>query len=380
MAGGGVGQRACNRIEDPDERRDERIRILRFERAIRRVEHRDRIGIDLRDAADDLAHRSHDHRRGKAASRDVADREHDASVGEPQRVVPIAAELLAIAGGDVDPVERNAGNLGQRNRQGGALKLRRDLAFAFVEPRVLDCDRGAFGQLFEERQVVVAVAARRLGPKRDERTDRPASGTQRNRHRGTRRELAEYGQQIGSRGSFDELLADFANDIRPIRPENRSDIGFDVWIVVVTAEKTLDEARLFRVRMNDGDGLEPAGLVEEIDRSPIAELRYDDREQAVERRLQIERFGEHLAGLRKKGEALTLSLVIVDIGADSKPALRSRRGFDRRDVHGEPAVLAVGTAQSQLELKGCEALHPVSHGLPRSPKIFSIDGRRPLLL
>ena len=112
---------------------------------------------------------------GKAASRDVADREHDASVGEPQRVVPIAAKLLAIAGGDVDPVERNARNLGQRNRQGGALKLRGDLAFAFVEPRVLDRDGGAFGQLFEERQVVVAVAARRLGPKRNQRTDRPAA-------------------------------------------------------------------------------------------------------------------------------------------------------------------------------------------------------------
>ena len=80
------------------------------------------------------------------------------------------------------------------------------------------------------------------------------------------------------------------------------------------------------------------------------------------------------------GEALTLSLVIVDIGADSKPALRFRRGFNRRDLHGEPAVFTVGTAQSQLELKGCEALNPVSHGLPRSPKIFSIDGRRPLLL
>jgi hypothetical protein len=191
-----------------------------------------------------------------------------------------------------------------------------------VEPCVLDCDRGAFGQLLEEREIFVAVAARRFGPERDERTDRAAVRAKWNRYRGSRRELADNGQQIGSRRPFDQLVADFTHDIRPRRLEDRDDIGFDDWIVVVTAEKTLHEAHLLRIGMNDGEGLEAAGLIEEIDRRPIAELRYDDRQKPVERRLQIERFGEHLAGLREERKALTLALVIVDIGADPEPALR----------------------------------------------------------
>jgi hypothetical protein len=53
--------------------------------------------------------------------------------------------------------------------------------------------------------------------------------------------------------------------------------------------------------MNRGNGLEPVPFIQQIDRGPVTELWDNDFQQAMERRLQIQRFCERFAGLSQEG-------------------------------------------------------------------------------
>ena len=352
MPRGGVRERPRDGIEHADERGDERVGILRLQRAVGGIEDRDRIGVDLRDAAHHLPHGRHDHRGGQSAAGHVADRDHDASVVEAQRVVPVAAQQLAIARGHVHAVEVDALDLRQRDGQRRALKLGGGLALALVEPRVLDGDGGALRQLFEQRQIGVVVAARRLRPVGHQRPDRAPVRAQRDRDRRARRQLANHRQQRWRRGLVEQLGLHVADDHGAAGAQRRRDGRFVARIVVVAPDQALDEPRLVGVGVDRGDGLQAVVVVEEIDRRPVAEVGHDDREQPVERGLQIERLRQHLAGLREKRELLSLALVVVDVGADAEPAGRlAMRVVNRRHREPEPAIHSVGAPQSQLEIE-----------------------------
>ena len=138
-------------VEYADEGRNERIRMLGLQRAICGVEHRDRIWVNLRHAADHLSHRRHYHGGGETRARDVPYRNDDPPVAEAQGVVPIAAEQLAIVRGDIDAAEAHPGNLRERNWKRRALKFRRNLALSLVKARVLDRHGRALRELLEQR-------------------------------------------------------------------------------------------------------------------------------------------------------------------------------------------------------------------------------------
>ena len=135
MARRRVCEERRNGIEDADESGHEAVGIFGFERPVGGVEQHHRIGIDLRDAANDLSHVRHRDRGVESRSAHIADREHDAAVGEQQRVVPIAADLRFVHSRAIERTERQAGNVRQRSRQRRFLEALRHAALLLVRVR-----------------------------------------------------------------------------------------------------------------------------------------------------------------------------------------------------------------------------------------------------
>ena len=178
-------------------------------------------------------------------------------------------------------------------------------------------------------------------------------------------------EQLRRRGLLDQLVADLGQDHRPILPQNRNDALLGLGLVIVPVAQRFEQLELARIGVDDGNRLEPVVLVEQIDRRPIAKLRYDDREQPLERRLEIERFGQNLAGLGDEGKALALTFVMVDVGANGEPGIAAIGRADRRNLDAKPTADAVGALQAQLR---APRHHPV-RGRSAAPAVRVRDRR-----
>ncbi len=161
VARAGARQRRPERVEHADPGGREAVRGLPAQHAIGRVEHHRGVGVDRRRAAQALADRRHRRGRVQAAARDVADREHHPPVGDPKRVVPVAADLRLAAAGFVERVERRAGNPRQVGRQRRGLERARHPPLARVGLGVADRGRDPARDLGEERHVGCLVAPAR---------------------------------------------------------------------------------------------------------------------------------------------------------------------------------------------------------------------------
>lgn len=71
--------------------------------------------------------------------------------------------------------------------------------------------------------------------------------------------------------------------------------------VIVTIAQLPHDGGFTGICMNRGNGLEPVPFIQQIDRGPVTELWDNDFQQAIERRLQIQRFCERFAGLSQEG-------------------------------------------------------------------------------
>jgi len=134
MAGRGIGQNERDRIENSDERGDDAVGLFRAERPVGGIENVDRLGENLRRAAHGLTDGAHRHCGQQPAAHDVADREHDPSIVEAERVVPIAADERFGFGSTIDRHEAHARNGRHAAREGGFLKCRRGAMLALEFP------------------------------------------------------------------------------------------------------------------------------------------------------------------------------------------------------------------------------------------------------
>jgi len=134
MAGGGIGEDEGDGIEDGDERRDDAVGLFRAQRPVGRIENVDRLGQNLRRAAHGLTNGAHRHRRQQTAPHDVADREHDPSVVEAERVVPVAPDERFGFCRAIDCLEAHARNGRHAAREGRFLKCRRRAMLALEFP------------------------------------------------------------------------------------------------------------------------------------------------------------------------------------------------------------------------------------------------------
>jgi len=112
--------------------------------------------------------------------------------------------------------------------------------------------------------------------------------------------------------------------------------------VVVTIAKTLDQPGFSRNRMYGCNGFEAIGVVEKIDRGPIAKLRNDQSKELIEGRLQIQGFRENLAGLRYERKVLSQPAMCVDVRTNADPAQHAAFSIVRGSrVNFEPPVRPV---------------------------------------
>ena len=138
MPGRRKRDRIFDRVDDSDERGDEAIGRFAAQREVGRFEHQHRIGMDVGDAADRLAHIRHRDRRQQSRPGNVADRKHDPSVVERERIVPVAADQRFGAARLIDRAERAGRDVRQRRGQGCVLEGQRDATHAFEELGVHD--------------------------------------------------------------------------------------------------------------------------------------------------------------------------------------------------------------------------------------------------
>lgn len=95
----------------------------------------------------DGAQLAHDRGGGHGVAHDVADDQRDAVAGKRDRVVPVAADLGGLRGGQVAAGQPDPGGLGQRRREHGVLERVRHGGLVAVHHRLLDPECGVRGQL-----------------------------------------------------------------------------------------------------------------------------------------------------------------------------------------------------------------------------------------
>ena len=90
----------------------------------------------------------------------VADDDADAVLADREAVVPVAADLQRLDGGPVVGGDLEALVVRRAARQQAPLQDLRDVALLLVQPRVLERERRAVGEIGQERKVCGAEAAR----------------------------------------------------------------------------------------------------------------------------------------------------------------------------------------------------------------------------
>ena len=186
------------------------LRPLGDQRAVDDVQHAAGCGLVARRGAHGVAHERRQRGRPRALAGDVADHEVDAAV-VGQHVVEVAADQRAVArgpeaGGQLDAVE-----LRQPLRQQRGLQRPRDAAEILVQPRVVQRQRRAPGEVLGQQQVLGAVAAPRVQRGEDDDPDRAPARLQRHQQR-RRREVGLQAPRARRRRAEDVGAGE---DLRP---------------------------------------------------------------------------------------------------------------------------------------------------------------------
>ena len=135
------------------------------------------------------------------------------------------------------------------------------------------------------------------------------------------------------------------------------------------------EGELERVGVLEREPLEPS-VEEDVDRAPVRDPRHRKPRDVGERLLVVERAPEHPAGLGEERLPLLGELAVLDVGRRADPAVGGRQRAAQ-----EPAVRAVGEADSVLDIQRCSSTARFVPGFAGRGRIVRMhevlpDGRR----
>ena len=284
----------------------------------------------------------------RAFAADVADHEHRAVLVVVEHVVEVAAHLVQLAGGRVERLHLDAGDLRQRLRQQRPLQGVRDPGSLGVETRVLHGGAGAPAEPHGESEIGLRQASARTGGDERDRAQRPCRRGQRHDDHGGCLHLAQQLQmravaRVGGEG----IRLDVRVEARlPAADHLRHPPGI-IRRGVVAAVEFFRQRDLARVGVMNGHAFDLPALAQYVDGAPVGDLRDGQARDLLQRLGVIHRGGEHAAGLGHEAFrqlcALDLGDVLEDVdgvvdarrlrvgdrrGADDQPALLSRRAHD----------------------------------------------------
>ena len=202
------------------------------------------------------------HRRGglHPAPADVADHDPEAPVGQLERVVPVAARVVARVAGDVADDELVAGQLRQRGRQQRALQRRGGRVLAREQAGVVEREPGAPAELLGELELARRVLAPGLRPDERHRAERAAAGGQRDDHHRVHLQLAdELDLLLVERGGLQQRAVDHRVELGAAAADHGGRAGRRVGIGRVALLQLARPADLVGVDVGDRDLLVAAG-------------------------------------------------------------------------------------------------------------------------
>ncbi len=140
------------------------------------LQRRRRGQLEHRQGLDRGAQPSHRDRGADAVPGHVADDQRDPRAGQPDRLVPVAADLDQLAAGQVTVADVDRGGIGQAGRQHRPLQRERGRVLPVVPGGVVEEDRLAGGEVHRHFHVVPVEPAGAELPEAAEQADHGALG------------------------------------------------------------------------------------------------------------------------------------------------------------------------------------------------------------
>jgi hypothetical protein len=302
----------------------------------------------------DLAHRG---RRLDPAPADVADHDPEAPAGELERVVPVAAGVVARVAGHIADDELVAGQLRERGREQRALQGRRRGVLAGEQAGVVERDPRPPADLLGELELTRGVLAAGLGPDERHRAERAAARGERHDHHRVHLQLAdELDLLLVERGGLEQRAVDDGVELGSAGADDRGRAGRGVRIRRVALLQLVRPADLLRIDVGDGDRV---AVVGELHRAPVRERGNGEAGDLLERLNRVQRLRQHLAGGVEEGVRLLALAALGDVAQQPGDALRAAVRLDRAGAGVQPAQALVREQDPQVHL----IRRPVLQGL-----------------
>jgi hypothetical protein len=262
--------------------------------------------VQRRRGADRVA-RQRGHRRGlRALPADVADHHRPLAVAGAEAVVEVAADLVALAGGDVARGQVDPGHVGQHRRQQRALERAGDAGPLLVEARVVDRERGALGEVVEQRLV---VAPHQLGEAERHHAHGAAARPHRDQQGALHGEVPEqlavalvHGRQVRSAGVREQpRLAGGEHVEQRVRAAVGERIALDELVQLLLVGGVARDA---------GDAADGGGRAAEQDHARVGQVAHRQARERLEDPLLVEHGVEAGARLGQEGGALEQPLAL----------------------------------------------------------------------
>ena len=187
--------------------------------------------------------------------------------------------------------------------------------------------------------------------------------------------------ELVHRDRFEHLVGDVGHDFRLAISDHAGHPRVGSRVRRIALRQLGCKRDLGRVRMRESERMDAAVLLEQVDRTPIGDLRNGEARDGLQRSPVVEGFGEH--GSRTKEELLGLlrPLLRVDVRRRSDPEVDRASVVvpERHRTSEVPAVAAVGRAEAIFDLEDLSGRESLAAYVERPLQIVGMDDADPLV-